>query len=89
LGRLISDCRFLAIDTGDGRFRSVADAVELLDRCRLEHEESGGVPTEILEEIGALARESLPPILHEPDSAKATTLASAFAVDLGDLLERF
>lgn len=68
-------CRDRGELTGDARFSSLGDTLRSIDAWRQEHEEMGGVPAAVLDEIDREVRNLLPAIIELESPADAASLA--------------
>lgn len=79
-------CRDYCEASGDARYCSVGDALRSLDEWRQEHDERGGVPYALLNEIDRIIKAWLPDILDLDDPADASQLARTLRQEVQSLL---
>jgi hypothetical protein len=65
-------------ESGDARYSIAGEALRELDSWWTEHDEAGGVPRRLLEDIDNVIKSRLPVILEAPDAKSGTDLALQF-----------
>jgi hypothetical protein len=71
-------CDEYARSSGDARYSIVGKALDSIDRWRKEHEEAGGVPRVLIQEIELALQVALPAIVTESDADSAALAAQTF-----------
>ena len=75
LGDLAVWCRDYAEASGDARFSSIGEALFSLDEWWSEHDERGGIPVRLKDEIEDVLTSRLPDILSATSPSDAAPLA--------------
>lgn len=79
-------CRDYCEASGDGRYCSLAETLKSLDDWRREHDERGGVPNALLNEIEHAIKTWLPDILDAEDAADGSQLARTLRQEVQSML---
>jgi hypothetical protein len=75
LRELARGCRIACETSGDARYCVVAQMLDGLAAWLEDHDESGGVPIELLGEIQSVVAQGLPAVLDADSSATGTAIA--------------
>jgi hypothetical protein len=65
-------------ESGDARFCSIAETLRSVDSWWREHNEPGGAPVRLIDEISDAVKTMLPPILDTESPAEGSQLAREF-----------
>jgi hypothetical protein len=76
LGDLAAACQERCENTGDGRYCILADVFSAIDDWWSEHNESGGVPQDIVHDLEGVLGSQLLPVLRSDNLAEAAKLAT-------------
>lgn len=82
LGDLAIWCRDYSEATGDARFAAVAQGLLELSEWWSEHDESGGIPVPLRDDIEAVIKNRLPDVLAAESPRDAGPLARIFREEI-------
>jgi hypothetical protein len=86
---VLVDCKRLCEQEGDARYCILLEAFERLGSWRSDHDNQGGVPTVLLNNIGELVDSRVPDVLSQSRADLAAQLATSLRNDLSSRLLSF
>ena len=79
-------CRDFCEASGDGRYCAISETIRSVDEWRMEHDERGGVPTALLDEIERLLTSLLPAAIGAELASDGAMLARSMREQVQALL---
>lgn len=86
IGDLATWCHDWCIASGDARFCVLSEVLDDIDRWWTEHDERGGVPSALLEQIDTCLRPGLTTVLELEDAAVAAQIANDLRAEVASHL---
>jgi len=83
---LVAWCRNWCLETGDARYCFLAEMLHVIDNWWGEHDERGGIPEALLEQLDSLMKASLPLVLDADSPSAGAQRAEALRHEAAELL---
>jgi hypothetical protein len=86
LPALAKACRSECIETGDARFCVIAEALRAIDDWQRAHDDGGGTPVALIDQIDAVIKDRLASVLAARDPSQGAKGADEFRQEIENLL---